>query len=829
MKIDRILLLGIVTLAVLIVLVTATLLTRDMLYIAQANRQALESVAASVKEDNETMFGNLTQQASEIGVNIDEIAEHTAFEQLRNIGEGISQEIKSVMDAPFSLVQAVAVTLFFVKTEAEVHNETPSREWAEHYLYDFLVHHNEIKAVFCAWEKNAFDGKDAEFVGKENPDADMFIANPDYVSEGAFLPWFYRGEGENEKGRIVRGFLDDYLISEARYYVEPRDTKRQFIAEPYVEENIPITSFCVPIMKDRTVLGVVGVDVVLKKLQDIVEKRKPFDTGFSMFFSPEGSIVYYPEETINYEMVKKDDGEMEKVYRNINDIPALAETAQRIKANKSEIYTSTTLPGREGTEMLVVHLPIRFGDYPALWTVAVAAPVDKVMENRNKTRKGMNGMVTGIEGQNATLVKKLDTQIGDAVRHSESLKSSSLWRSVRIGVIVLIASIAIGSYFAFWVNRSIKAEKFWYCQILDASTDPISVVDMNSNITFMNKAGLTLLHKSLDYCIGKRVEDIWKPVIGKEYAVCGLNLLKSNGKTLSHAEFSEASWDITASYIVDVRNMKTGMVEIYKNVSDRSNIFRLIGEVEGIIQLTVEQTASIARASSDLSEKATHQAESVEAITVDMRAANDQTQKNADNAAHANHLSDEAERAATLGRGRMQELVTSMNQISDNAKNMRDVIRTIDEIAFQTNLLALNAAVEAARAGQRGKGFAVVAEEVRNLASRSAKAAKETEELILKSNKQIDGGVAVLDQTAEALDTIAGHVAEVSALIQQIAVASKEQTIGVNRMTDTLQSVDQITKQNVDLASTTASAAQLLATEVRQLQDMMDELQKTKG
>ena len=187
MKIDRILLLGIVTLAVLIVLVTATLLTRDMLYIAQANLEALETVASSVKEDNAAMFGNLTHQASEIGVNIDEIAEHTAFEQLRNIGEGIAQDIKAVMDSPFLLAQAAAVTLFFAKTEAEAHGEVPSRQWAERYLYDFLTHHDDIRGVFCAWEKNAFDGKDADFIGKENPDKEMFIANPGYVSEGAFL------------------------------------------------------------------------------------------------------------------------------------------------------------------------------------------------------------------------------------------------------------------------------------------------------------------------------------------------------------------------------------------------------------------------------------------------------------------------------------------------------------------------------------------------------------------------------------------------------------------------------------------------------------------
>ena len=829
MRIDRLLLLGIVTLAVLIVLVMATLLTRDMLSVSQANLDALHSVLNSVKEQNETMVGNLNLQASDVGANIDGITEQAAFEQLRNVGNGIAQEIKAVMDAPFALVQMIAETLLFVKTEAEALGETPSREWVEHHFVAFLGSHDDIRAVFCAWEKDAFDGKDAEFVGKENPDAEMIFSNPDYVSEGAFLPWFYKIADKDGNERVVRAFLDDYLTSDARYYVETRDTKQEFITEPYVEDGVPITSFCVPIMQEDNVLGVAGLDIVLQRLQDIVEKQKPFETGFAMFFSPEGSVVYYPNEKINYEMVKNDDDEMEQVYRNIVDVPELAEMAKRMEEEQTEIYTCTTLPGREGTEMLIVHIPVQFGDHPAQWIIAVAAPVDKVMENRNRAKQGMDDMVAGIGIQNKEFVEQLDSQIHNAVQHSKTLESNSLWQSFTIGLIVLIVSIAFGSYFAAWVNRSIKAEAFWYRQILDASTDSISVVDMNSKITFVNKAGLNLLHKSLDQCVGKGVDDIWKPVTGNDYATSGLRLLLSQGKTLSQVAFNGASWDVTSDFILDVHNKKSGMIEIFKDVSDRENIFQMVEQVEAVIQSTAEQTESIAKASSDLSQGATRQAESVESMTTDMKAANEQSHQNADGAEQANRLSGEAGHATTLCRGRMEEMIASMNQIRDNARNMRTVIKTIDDIAFQTNLLALNAAVEAARAGQHGKGFAVVAEEVRNLAARSAKAAKETEELIVKSNQQIDGGVAAVDQTAEALNSIAGYVAEVSTLIQHIAGASKKQTSGVNRMTDTLQTVDQITHQNIDLASTTADIAQQLTAEIRKLQDLMAQLRKTEG
>ncbi|GHT20867.1 hypothetical protein FACS189419_00830 [Planctomycetales bacterium] len=804
-----------------------------MFSMAKKNVAGLDSVAESVTKQNAALFTDLNKQVSDVSKDIWGTTNDAAIEELRNVGYDVAGKIKAVMDSPFVVARDIVTVLMFEKTDAEQRSEAPNRERAERILRDFLETNEQISAVFSGWEENKFDGKDKEFVDKENPDPDMDHSNNGYVSEGHFLPWFYKSEDEQTKEpKIIRGFLDDYLTSDSGYYTTPRDTKKEFITEPYIDAGYPITSFCVPILKDDEFIGMVGIDIALDGLQNIFKENKPFGNGFIMFISPGGEIVYHPNEKINYTVQKNDAGEDEQCYRMVGanekdkGVEALAQTARYIKEKKYEIYTSKTMTGEPGEEMLVLHIPVQFGDYEETWTVVVAAPVANVMQRRDSIKKSMDNMLTEMAAINTQLDQELDGYISDVTKTSQSEAENTLFRSAVVAAIILFFAIVIGCVFANRVNRSIEARDFRYRQILDASSNPISVVDMNFRIVFVNKAGLVLLKKEPSECIGLNVEELWKPVIGNDYERCGIRLLRANGQTFSKVEFSNGYWDVTADYVRNVRGAKDGLVEIFDNVSDRENIFHLIARVTGLIKSTVAQTTSIVRAAEEMSQGANQQAGSVTSITNDMREMNQQTDKNAVNAVNANEIAGSTAKAATLGQKRMQDMVAAMNQISDNAKNMRLVIKTIDDIAFQTNLLALNAAVEAARAGTHGKGFAVVAEEVRNLASRSAKAAKETESLIVKSNQQIEGGVTVVDQTADALNQIAKHVSDVSGLISEIASASKEQSVGVNRMTVTLQTVDQITQHNVELSATTTNAAQQLSTEVKELQGLMEKFRK---
>lgn len=242
---------------------------------------------------------------------------------------------------------------------------------------------------------------------------------------------------------------------------------------------------------------------------------------------------------------------------------------------------------------------------------------------------------------------------------------------------------------------------------------------------------------------------------------------------------------------------------------------------EVIEQVAVGAT-QVASASDSLSQGASESAANIEEITSSMQEIGSQTNSNAQNASEADKLAKGANDSAARGQERMKQMIKSMEAITVNSQDIQKVVKVIDDISFQTNLLALNAAVEAARAGVHGKGFAVVAEEVRNLASRSAKAAAETTQMIDNNSKQITEGAEIVQQTAEMLDEIVNQSTQVAGLVREIASASSEQARGVTQISQGLHQIDAVTQQNTAAAEETASVS-------NEMRDQAAELQKLIG
>jgi methyl-accepting chemotaxis protein len=195
--------------------------------------------------------------------------------------------------------------------------------------------------------------------------------------------------------------------------------------------------------------------------------------------------------------------------------------------------------------------------------------------------------------------------------------------------------------------------------------------------------------------------------------------------------------------------------------------------------------------------------------------------QNAENAGHANQLAVAARDQAGKGGAVVSRAVTAMGQINEASKKIADIIGVIDEIAFQTNLLALNAAVEAARAGEQGRGFAVVATEVRNLAGRSATAAKEIKALIHDSVQKVEEGSSLVTQSGATLEQIVAAVKKVTDIVVEIAAASSEQSAGIEQVNKAVMQLDELTQQNAALVEEASAASQSMAEQARTLNDLM--------
>jgi methyl-accepting chemotaxis protein len=252
-----------------------------------------------------------------------------------------------------------------------------------------------------------------------------------------------------------------------------------------------------------------------------------------------------------------------------------------------------------------------------------------------------------------------------------------------------------------------------------------------------------------------------------------------------------------------------------------SNLNEVLTQVSEAGEHIASCALQVADSSQSLSQSATEAAASMEEITASMTEMASQTGLNAENAEQANKLSDNARSGATQGAELMEKMLAAIWDINASSEDISKIIKVIDEIAFQTNLLALNAAVEAARAGQHGKGFAVVAEEVRTLAARSAKAAKETAELIENSVAKTRNGTELADKTAVALQTIVDGATKVSDLVAEISMASNEQAQGFSQVNLGLNQIDGVTQQNTANAEESAAAAQELTGQAERMQQML--------
>ncbi len=411
--------------------------------------------------------------------------------------------------------------------------------------------------------------------------------------------------------------------------------------------------------------------------------------------------------------------------------------------------------------------------------------VDLIFE-RNELITGTLDQIGPIVAKNVEDVKLDIKSVQDTL--GPRLVSSNR-NSIVVIVIIVIIAIVIGIFLALYLTRSITkplAKGVEFAKMVESG-------DLTSDVDIDQKDEVGLL-------------------------VDAMRSMVANLKKM--VDLAEQIADGNLTILVEARSEKDALAHALQAMV--SNLSKTAAEIKSASSQVASGSEQLASASQSMSQGATEQASALEEISSSMSEIESQTRQNADNAKQANQFVAEVRSSADKGTQQMAEMVTAINEINESSQNISKIIKVIDEIAFQTNLLALNAAVEAARAGKYGKGFAVVAEEVRNLAARSATAAKETSTLIEGAVNKSEAGTEISQRTEAVLGEIVSSVVKVSDLVGEISAASIEQAEGVSQVSEGLEQIDKVTQQNSAHAEETASSSEELSSQATLLIQSVD-------
>lgn len=303
--------------------------------------------------------------------------------------------------------------------------------------------------------------------------------------------------------------------------------------------------------------------------------------------------------------------------------------------------------------------------------------------------------------------------------------------------------------------------------------------------------------------------------------------LRSYIQDISYMLSNISAGDLTVKtdqeYAGDFTDIKASMQGITASLND------IMSHVNSVANQVSDGSNMVSDSSLALSQGATEQASAIQELTASLQEISAQTSRNADNAAKASELANNAKTNAASGNEQMTEMLIAMDEINESSANIRKVIKVIDDIAFQTNILALNAAVEAARAGQYGKGFAVVAEEVRTLAAKSANAAKETTDMIEGSIRKVEAGMKIANQTARTLGDIVVQVEDAANLVNSISSSSQEQALGIEQINQGVNQISQVVNTNAATSEESAAASEELSSQAQQLKEAISVFKLSEG
>ena len=734
-------------------------------------------------------------------------AEREATARAQALAAQFANEVKAEFDSYLSTVESTARHLAAERATGNTNRvavDTLSRQMMEQTP--------SIINYWIAFQLNAYDGKDEQFRGKAGWDKDGRLS----------LGWV------RQDGKIMRDDPADpaeYTNPvDGEWFLRAQTERGRVILAPYFYKvggkEVLETSVAAPIMRGSSAIGVVGLDVSLADLQERLAKIKPFGDGYAMVVAQDGHWVAHPVDSLLGKEVAQKGTHQALLKAVLSAQPYVATEASEVQP---------------GVEVLRVAVPMQMAGTNTPWSFVIDVPRSTVMAGalalRNFTIISavvalallMTAIVFVVQGITAPIAvmtaaaKRValgDTEAAVTYHSADELGglADSLRAIMQYNRRIADAAAALADGEISAAIAPVSEHDVLSRNFQKALTTLQSLIDETATLTKAARAGRLSERGNISAFHGG-FRDLMAGINATIDAIAPA--INEASEVLARVAAQDLTQRMTGQYAGDFDRIKRSLNTALDQLSDT------LSEVAKSADGVAAGAREIADTSENLATGASRQAAAVEESSASVNEMRSMVQRNEHDAEDVRDRSLQAYETVKEGVQSMEELSSSMTEIRTAAEATGKIIKAIHEIAFQTNLLALNAAVEAARAGDSGRGFAVVAEEVRNLAQRSAEAARSTEEMIATSLERTRTGVEQNKRLMTRLRAIAEHVGTIPEVTGHIAEASHRQSDGIGQVNASVDAVSQVAQETAAAAEEGAAAARELASQAGHLKQLV--------